>query len=61
MRILTRLFLRADWPDELRRMFPRITAAQIDAFHALSMSDRLVDDNGDPTEALETWCKGVRP
>lgn len=60
MTILTRIILRADWPDELRRMFPRITAAQIDRFHALAMADKLVDDDGEPAEALMAWCEGVR-
>jgi len=51
--------LRADWPDELRRMFPRITVSQIEAFEWLRANDNLIDDTGEPTEAFIRWCGGV--
>ncbi len=52
--------LRSDWPAELRRIFPRITQPQIDAFRALIEADRLVDDDGAPTEALVARCEGAK-
>lgn len=59
MTILTRTYLRSDWPDELRRMFPRITVSQVEAFGALATSDRLVTDEGAEHPALVQWVAGV--
>jgi hypothetical protein len=57
---LDRIALRRDWPDALRQMFPRITLSQIEAFGALIATDRLVDDQAKPTDALVKWCEGVQ-
>lgn len=57
--ILTRISLRGDWPDELRRMFPRITLSQVEAFGILAAADNVVTDDGEPTRAMLAWCARV--
>lgn len=59
MSILTRISLRADWPAELRRMFPRVTDDQIARFAILAEADNLVTDAREPSRALIGWCREV--
>ena len=59
MTILTRFSMRSDWPEELRRMFPRITVSQIEAFAEIARTDRLLTDEGAPTEHMLRWLRGV--
>lgn len=59
MTILTRISLRCDWPDELRRMFPGITVSQVEAFAILAAADDIVTDDGEPTMAMLAWCERV--
>lgn len=56
---LTRFSLSPDWPDQLRRMFPRITPLQINAFAILAEADKLVTDEGEPHPLLLGWCRQV--
>lgn len=60
MSTLTRIALRTDWPQQLHAMFPGVTRPQIEAFGKLAEADQLVDDCGEPTEALVRWCGEVR-
>jgi hypothetical protein len=55
--MMTRFSLRGDWPAELRRMYPRVTDAQIARFAILAEADNLVTDEGEPTRALMGWCR----
>jgi hypothetical protein len=59
MSILRRLSLRSDWRDELRRMFPRVTDAQLARFAILAERDNLIADNGEPSLAFMGWCREV--
>ncbi len=59
MSILRRLSLRSDWRDELRRMFPRVTDAQLARFAILAERDNLVSDSGEPSLAFMGWCREV--
>ncbi len=59
MSILLRISLSTDWPAELRRMFPRITVSQVEAFGALAAQDGLIGDDGEPAPALMAWCEEV--
>jgi hypothetical protein len=56
---LIRISLCANWPDELRRIHPRITFSQIEAFGALAEADNLVTDEGELTDAAQRWARGV--
>ena len=48
-------------PDraKLVRMFPGITAANLIRFDDLVAADRLLTDEGKPTQALVDWVKAV--
>lgn len=48
-------------PDraKLMRMFPGITAANLIRFDDLVQADRLLTDEGKPTQALVDWVKAV--
>lgn len=59
MTILTRISLRADWRDELRRMFPRITDQHLNRLAILAEADNVLTDDGEPTLALLGWCREV--
>jgi hypothetical protein len=56
---LRRFFLRSDYRAQLVAMFPRVTSAQLMRFDDLRDTDRLVTDEGAPTEALQAWVKAV--
>jgi hypothetical protein len=57
---LDRIYLRGEWAQEIVRLYPRITIQQIEAFAALVKTDRLVDDEGNPTEEFKTWCLTIK-
>ena len=59
MTILTRLSLRADWRNELRAMFPRVTDKHLDRFAILAERDNIVTDKNEPTLAFIGWCREV--
>lgn len=59
MSILHRIALRGDYQAQLLDMFPRLTAPQMIRFNDLVASDRLVTDDGEPTQALIKWVAGV--
>lgn len=59
MSTLHRIALRADYQAQLLAMFPRMTAPQMIRFNDLATADRLVTDDGEPTQALIDWVAGV--
>jgi hypothetical protein len=54
--MMTRYSMPGDWADHIR---PRPTPAQLAAFDRLRLADLLLTDEGEPTENLKAWCRGV--
>jgi hypothetical protein len=57
--MMIRISLRGDWRNQLRCMYPRITADMVDRFAIMAEADNIITDEGLPTPALVGWCKGA--
>ena len=57
--MMTRYSLPADWRDQIRRMYPRITDDHMNRFAIMAEADNIITDAGEPTPAMTGWCRGL--